>query len=229
MKGLAQAGMAVVLVGTMILTGCSTDWTQEAEQIVAAMIPAAANLVTLVAALQGKTVSAEDLAMIQSAGTQAGADLQLIESLIAAYEKANASAKPGILSQIQSAVNAVQAKLQGLLPALHIKDGATQAKIVAVVGILLSEVQSIAALVPVVQGEGVQVAARVKLSPQGTQGSTGETQNPRTPLSARGFVKAYNSTLTAKTGNGELDRAAAGLQIHLHGAAARWASGGLLQ
>lgn len=228
-KGLGRAGMAVVLAVTMILTGCSTDWTEEAEQIVAAMIPAAANMVTLVAALQGKTVSVEDMAMIQSAGTQAGADLQLIQSLISAYEKADVSAKAGILMQIQNGVNSVQVNLQGLVAALHIKDAATQAKVVAVVGILVSEMQSIAALVPAVQGTGLQISAKAKISPRGTQGYTGGSHNPSVPLSAREFVKSYNSTLTAKTGNGELDRAADGLQIHLHRAAARWASGGLLQ
>jgi len=38
-------------------------------------------------------------------------------------------------------------ELDGLLPALHIKDPATQAKITAVIGILLSEVESVAAIV----------------------------------------------------------------------------------
>jgi len=226
-SGLGRFGLALVLSGTMILAGCSTNWVQEAEQIVAVMIPGAANLVTLIAMLEGKTVSAADLAMLQSAGTQAGSDMQLIQSLIAAYDKADAATKPAILSQIQSALNAVQANLQGLLPALHIKDMATQTKVAAVVGILLSEVQSLAAVVPAVQGAGVSgqgpaVARRSKASsPAGGKG--------KIPLSAQEFVKSYNATLTAKTGNADLDGATSGLQIHEHGAAARWASMGLLK
>ena len=109
-NGLGRIGLALMMSATMILAGCSTDWVQEAEQIVAVMIPGAANLVTLIAMLEGKTVTAEDLAVVQSAGTQAGSDLQLIQSLIAAYDKADATAKPGILSQIQSALNAAQAE-----------------------------------------------------------------------------------------------------------------------
>jgi hypothetical protein len=105
---------------TVGLGGCSTDWIGEAEQIVAALIPAAANVVTLAAELEGKTVPAADLQAIQSAGTQAGADLQLIQTLIAAYRKADEAAKPGILNQIESAIGAAQANLQGLLGALHI-------------------------------------------------------------------------------------------------------------
>ncbi len=145
-----QAALVLVLCMAVLMTACSTDWVGQAEQIAAALIPAATNLVTLVAALQGKSVSSADLQMIQKAGTQAGAGLQLIQSLIAAYQKADESAKPGILNQIQSAIEAVQATLQGLLPALHIQDAATQAKITAVVGIVLSEVQSLAAIVPLV-------------------------------------------------------------------------------
>jgi hypothetical protein len=187
--------------------------------------------VALVAALQGKTVSVTDLQTIQNAGSQAGADLQLIQSLIAAYQKADDAAKPGILNQIQSAINAVQGNLQGLLPALHIKDAATQTKIAAVVGILLSEVESLAAVVPLVSGQGQAAALRAadsrgRLSPHA---SSTTSSRPKAPLSANEFVKSYNSTLTAKTGNAELDRATAGFEIHLHGKASRWGSAGLLK
>jgi hypothetical protein len=211
--------VAVVLCGTMIWTSCSTAWISEAEQIVAALIPATANLVALVATLRGKNVSAADLQTIQVAGSQTGADLQLMESLIAQYQKADASAQPGLLSQIQAAMNAVQSTLNDLLPALHIKDAATQAKITAVIGILLSEVQSVAAIVPLVNpsATGAETA------------TAAEQANQQPPLTARDFVSSYNATMTAKTGNADLDHATAGLRIHLHGKLARWASAGLLK
>src|SRR5437763_7498591 len=144
-SGLGRVLLALVLCVTVTLTACSTEWIATAEQIVAALIPAATNIVALVAAMQGKSVSASDLQTIQNAGTQAGADLQLIQALIAAYQKADAAAKAGILKQIQTAIGAAQTNLQGLLPALHIQDTATQTKITAVVGIVLAEVQSLAA------------------------------------------------------------------------------------
>ncbi len=191
----------------------------EAEQIVAALVPAAANIVALVAALQGKSVSASDLETIQSAGSQAGADLQLLQSLIAAYQKADAAAQPGILNQIQAAINAAQSTLNGLLPALHIKDAATQTKITAVVGIVLSEIQSLATIVPLADASAapetvVMAAKQLKKQP---------------PLTASEFVASYNATLTAKTGNADLDHATAGMKIHLHGKFARWASAGFLK
>jgi len=222
-RAVGRAMLAAVLGLSLAMSGCSSNWVDEAEQISTVLIPAVANMVTLVAELQGHGVSAQDLALIQNAGTQAGADLQLVQSLILAYQKADAAAQPGILNQVQSALKAAQGNLLGLLPALHIKDAATQAKITAVMGILISEVQSLSAVVPLLQN-----SATAKISPQGTQGSTGESQNPAL-LSAREFVKSYNSVLTAKSGNASLDSAARGLRIHIHGAVARWASGGVLE
>ena len=217
-SGVYRGLMAMVLCLTIALGGCSSDWIGQAEQIVAALIPAAANIVVLVSALEGRGVSAGDMQVIQNAGAQAGADLQLIQSLIAAYQKADAAAKPGILNQIQSALGAVEGNLGGLLPALHIQDAATQAKISAVVGILLAEVQSLAAIVPLVTG---QAAARAQRSEKPSA--------RRAPLSAREFVDSYNAAMTAKTGNAQLDRTTAGLKIHEHGKAERTASLGMLK
>jgi hypothetical protein len=199
-KRLGTAGLVIVLCCSLMNEGCSTAWIGEAEEIVAALIPAAANILTLVATLEGKDVSTGDLATIQSAGTQAGADLQLIQSLMAAYEKADAAAQPGILNQILTAIGTVESNLENLLPALHIKDAATQAKITAVVGIVLAEVQSLAGVIPLVKN----------------QLSVVRGQWTERPLTAREFVESYNATMTAKTGNAALDRATARLKIHRH-------------
>ncbi len=136
-NGLERIGLALMMSATMILAGCSTDWVQEAEQIVAVMIPGAANLVTLIAMLEGKTVTAEDLAVVQSAGTQAGSDLQLIQSLIAAYDKADATAKQGCEPDSERAECRASESGRSAAGELHIKDAATQTKLTAVVGILL--------------------------------------------------------------------------------------------
>jgi len=215
--GLRKALVAVVLCAMLMWTACSTAWIGEAEQIVAVLIPATANIVTLVAALQGN-VSAADLQTVQSAGAQAGADLQLMQSLISQYQNADAAAQPGLLGQIQAAVTAVQSTLNALLPALHIKDAATEAKITAVVGILLAEVQSVTELVPLASGGAAPQDRAVEKAVKG-----------RAALSANQFAGSYNATMTAKTGNAELDRATAGLQIHVHGRIERWASLGQLK
>jgi hypothetical protein len=210
---------ALVLCLTIALTACSMAWIGQAQAIVAALIPAAGNIIALLAVFQGKTISAQDQQMIERVSTQAGADLQLIRSLITEYEKANAAAKPGILNQIQTAVNSVEANLNGLLLAVHIKDTATQAKITAVVGLVLAEVQSLAALLPLVNANS---------SPQ-MMAMAARQAKKQPALTAGDFVASYNATITAKTGNAELDRATAGLQIHMHGKLARWSTAGLLK
>jgi len=217
--GSMKVSIVVVLCATLMWTACSTAWTKEAEQIVAALIPATANLMALVTALRGSTVSEADLQTIQSAGAQAGADLQLIQSLITEYEKADAAAQPGLLDQIEAAMSAVQSNLNGLLPALHIKDAATQAKVSAIVGVLVSEAESLAAIVPLMQA-GV--------SPE-MKGTAAKQIWKRPPLTASQFVVSYNATMTAKTGHAELDRATAALRIHVHNKLERWASAGLLK
>jgi hypothetical protein len=211
--------VALILCVTISFTGCSTDWVGQAEQIVAALIPAATNVVALVAALEGKSVSAQDLQTIESAGTQASAGLQLIQALIAQYQKVDATSKPGVLSKIQTAIGTVQGNLENLLPALHIKDATTQAKITAVVGIVLSEVQSLAAIVPLLSPSA---------SPQVRAMAT-RPAKPRAPLTASEFVASYNATMTAKTGNTDLDRSTAGLGIHVHSRVERVLTAGVLK
>ena len=105
------------------------------------------------------------------------------------------------------------------MPALHIQDTATQTKITAVVGIVLAEVQSLAAIVPLVNPNA---------SPAMMARAAAQTKK-QAPLTASEFVKSYNATLTAKTGNADLDRATAGLQIHEHGRVARWGTAGVLK
>lgn len=185
----------------------------------AVLIPAAANLLTLITVLEGKNVSVDDAKTIQTAGVQAEVDLQLMESLIAQYGKADVASQPGLLNQIQVVLASTQSDLNGLLPALHIEDAATQAKVTAVVGILISEVESMERIVPAASGD----------TPSALTFRATEQMYKHAPLSADKFVQSYNTTMTAKTGDAELDRATSGLKIHSHGKLERWASGGLLK
>jgi hypothetical protein len=204
MRGLkqqvARAVVAMVLCATITLTGCSTAWIGQAEQIVAALVPAAANLITLITALEGKGVSTQDLQLIQSSSTQAQSDLQLIGTLITQYQQAvDAATQATLLTKIQTAIATVQSNLSGLLAALHISDAATQAKVTAVIGLILSEVQSLAVIIPLVHPSSSmeQVSAALK------------TGKIKAPLTASQFRTSYNALMTAKTGNAPLDGAAA--------------------
>jgi hypothetical protein len=204
-----RALAAVVLCATMILTACSTAWITEAEEIVAALIPAAANLLTLIEALQGNGVSTQDLQTMQSASTQAQTDLQLINTLVTQYQQAtDAATQALLLAQIQTAITTVQSNLSALLPALHITDPATQAKVAAVIGLILSEVQSLEAILPAVQPVVTSGTSAAKAS------AALKTKSVKPPLSANQFRASYNAIMTAKTGNATLDGAAAKCKLH---------------
>jgi hypothetical protein len=216
----AKVMVVILLCGTMTWTACSAEaWIGEAEQIAAALIPAVGNLVAVAAAVQGDKVSAGDMQTIQNAGSLVGANLQLLQSLMTAYQKADVAARPGLLNQVQTAIGAAQANLNGLLPVLHIKDAAAQAKISAVLGLVTSEVDSLAAIVPWVNS---------KASP-GMMAMAVIQAKKSAPLTARDFVSSYNSTMAAKSGDAVLDHATAGMQIHMHAKVVRWASVGLLK
>jgi hypothetical protein len=199
-------------------TSCSTDWVAEAEQIVAVLLPGMANVVTLVATLQGGNISAQELRAVQSAGAQAEADLRLLQSLIGEYKKADAAMQPGLLNQMQVDMSAVEANLNRLPPALHIKDAATQAKVGALVAVLIAEVQSVQAIFPIANAG----ASRGAVTMRATRGPTNAL------LSAKEFVSSYNAIMTGKIGRVEFDRTTAQLRIHLHGKLARLASAGIL-
>lgn len=199
----SRCALALVLCFTMMGATCNTSWISQAEEIVAALVPAAANVLALVAAFEGKTISGPDLLLIQNAGQEAQKDLQQISALIQAYQSAEAGAKPGILSQITTIANLVQQNLTAVLPALHIKDAATFTKITAVIGIVISEVQSLAAIIPIVTGASSPAALAIAIK-----------QAPKTaPLSGKDFRNSFNAVMHARTGSALVDNAAAGLKI----------------
>jgi hypothetical protein len=204
MGSFARATLAAVLCGILMWTACSTAWIGQAEEIVVALIPAAANLITLITALQGHGVSAQDLQMIGTASTQAQTDLQLINTLITQYQQAaDAQTQASLLAKIQAAITSVQSNLSALLPALHISDAATQSKVTAVIGLILSEVQSLEAIIPLVHsGSTAQASAALKAG------------KVKPPLRAGEFRASYNAIMTAKTGKAALDGAAARCKLH---------------
>lgn len=202
----------MTLASTLLWTACSTAWISEAEQIVAVLLPGLANVLTLVATLRGSAITAKELANIQRAGQQTESDLQLLQSLISQYDRADAQGRPGLLGKVEAEAVAAQTDLNGVLAAVQVKDAATQAKISAVIGVLLTEVQSLAAILPVVSGSEPQPRTMV----------AGQQRKQRSPLGAAAFANLYNSVITAKTSDAALDRVTAGLKVHSPGIVRRW-------
>lgn len=174
----------------VFLVGCTSSWVAQAIAITDALLPAVTNIVALVAALQGQTVNPQDVALIQNVAQQAGADLQLVGQLLNQYNASPAAAQPGIVQKIVAALNDAQTNLGGIMTAVHITDAATQAKVAAVIGVVLSEVQAIAALLPTLQSGHMSVIPGAK------------------PMSVKQFKSAFNTAMHRQTGNSVVDNAA---------------------
>lgn len=184
---LASAFFAVVAI-----CGCTgvTAWITQATQIV----PIAASMVTavlsLIAALAGKTLSASEATSIASVVTAIQAGLGDIEKMVTAYQSAPSTT---LLGQIEAGTQAVLGNINAFLTDVHVTDVATQAKIVAILTLVLNEVQSFASLLPVLKaGAGEQITITV-------------------PLSSKSAKEAFNAILDAPSGNPHVDAALAKL------------------
>jgi len=194
---LGKAILACIFAVVMFATACSTSWVTEAIAITNAILPVAVNVIQLVTALQGTATSSNDAALAQKWANIVTSDLATLKTLLDQYNAASASAKPGILNQIEAALGVTQSDLGTLLPALHISNPQTVAKITAIVGLVSAEIQSIAALVQAAQGK---TSAWHRLSA------------PR-PMTAKEFKSAYKTLVKTPSGFEPLDSATGALVL----------------
>jgi hypothetical protein len=140
-----------VLVSALHLIACSTAWTGEASNIIAMLVPAIEAALGILAAF-GVGLSATARQQVQSWATQATAALGQVKTLIDEYNTAEAGAKPGLLTEIQTALSVVSSNLSELLPTLHITDKAAEQKIADVFAAIAGELSALVDLIPVIQG-----------------------------------------------------------------------------
>lgn len=179
--------LAIPLVALMITVGCSTTWVTQALQIIAALTPAITNIVPLIA-LADKNVPANEVIAIQGYSGQASAALQTVGSLITQYDQATTTAQQqDALSKIEAALTVAQNNLNSVLPQIHISNPRSQAAVSAAVGVAISEVGAIAALLPAIKaGQSAQAVSLAK------------------PLSADKFRSRYNSAIKPVPGADKL-------------------------
>jgi hypothetical protein len=183
-----RVGAAVLALFMAVSTvACDTSWVDKSLEIVAAVTPAITNIVPLIA-LADKDVSPADITSIQTLSGQASAALQTTGSLIDQFNKATSdAAKQDLLSKIEAALVVAQNNLNTILSQLHIGNPRTKAIVAASLGAIISEVGSLAALVPVLKaGKTAQAVALAK------------------PITARQFRARYNSAIKPIPGSGKL-------------------------
>ncbi len=179
--------LALVLAITIAATGCSSQWINIALQDLPVLTQIAPNIAVVVSTLaSGKQASAADTAVIQNISAQASRDLNLLQSLYSEY-KANPNGTT--LQKIQNVISDLNQNLPALLESAHIGNPVLSTRITAAVNLILTTVNSFAALIP-------QTAL-----------STSQKTHASPPPRAKDLKKQWNQQVCAPSGNSALDTA----------------------
>jgi hypothetical protein len=141
--------VAIVTPIAVSQAGCSAAWIQTALNDLPVLVQIAESILGIVAAAKGNGQIDPGMAsQIQSIANQVKTDLMTIQSLVASYQAADATSKPGILGSIDTALGAVQSNLSSILSAFHVSSPVLQATISAAIGLAITTVLAIMSLVP---------------------------------------------------------------------------------
>ena len=185
--------LSLVLSASLLATGCSAQWIKVALADLPVLIQMALNIGTLVTTLEAnRQLTPVETAAIQNISAEAGRDLNLLQTLYNEYQ-ANPSADT--IRKIQAAIATTNQNLPAVLQAARIVDPVLSTRITAAVNLILTTVNSFAALIP-------QTSA-----PMAAQRSVQrKTQIPH----AEDLKKSWNQQVCGSTGRPALDAAFAG-------------------
>lgn len=138
--------LVMLLCLLLVATGCSAEWIKVALADLPVLLQMALNIGTLVTTLQsGQQLSSSEAAEIQNISNEASRDLNLLQTL---YNEYQASPSPSTIQKIQNAIADINQNLPALLQAVHVSDPVLSTRITAAVNLILSTVNSFAALIP---------------------------------------------------------------------------------
>jgi len=141
-----KCALLIVLSISLVATGCSAQWIRVALADLPILGQMALNLGTLVTTLDsGKPLSTADTTAIQNISAEAGKDLSLLQTL---YNEYKTSPSDSTIQKIQNTITELDQNLPALLQAAHISDPVLSAKVTAGVNLILTTVDSFAALIP---------------------------------------------------------------------------------
>jgi hypothetical protein len=164
----------------LFAAGCTTTWISTATGILQALIPA---ISALLATLGTIGVPAAVLTAFTTWSTKATQALTAVQALVASYNTAEASAQPGILGEIDSALTATIDDFESILSTVNVTDSKTQALWTQLATDFSAEAKALLNLIPVAQGEVTEHDEVVK--------------RLNALKSAKNFRKQFNSDLKA--------------------------------
>jgi hypothetical protein len=138
--------LSFVVSISLVATGCSAQWISVALADLPVLTQMALNLAALMSTLQtGKQISPAEALAMQNISAEASKDLTFLQSLYSQY-KANPSTDT--LQKIENLIQDTSQSLPALLQAAHISNPALSGRITAAVNLILTTVNSFAALIP---------------------------------------------------------------------------------
>jgi hypothetical protein len=184
-----KAVLTLVLTITLATTACTAQWIAVALQDLPVLTQMALNLATLVSTLSnGKQATTTDTAIIQNISAQASRDLNLLQSL---YNEYKSTSDPNTLQKISNVIDDLNQHLPALLESAHISNVALSARVTVAVKLILTTVNSFAALMP--QTRASTMAVHTLSVPQ----------SPPTP---KDLKQQWNQQVCASSGNAQFDR-----------------------
>jgi hypothetical protein len=138
---------------TLLITACSTAWVSDASSIIALLGPAIEAATGILTAF-GLGLSPDVLAAFQKWAAEAQAALtNVVGPLITQYTTASATAQPGILGDISTALSVISSNLATILPTIKVTNPTRQNQIYAIVMSIANEITALIGLVPALQGK----------------------------------------------------------------------------
>jgi len=187
--------LAVILVLTMSLSGCSTAWVTTLDSILAAAAPALINILQIVALSKGTPFNSQLAAKVN-------ADAAALKQSAQDFATASAAAGPGACSQLQAALNTYQSDLPAVMAVAQVSNAATQNKIETLSALIVGVFDSVEPLIPNCQAPKDMSLTGVKSGP---------------PMNVKNFVQSYNAVLVSPTKDEKVDSATPKMKIHGHG------------
>jgi hypothetical protein len=183
--------LVTLLSLALLATGCSAQWIKVALADLPVLVQMALNVGSLVATLQsGNGISLTEAAAIQNISAQASRDLNLLQTL---YNQYNGSPSPTTIQKIQNVIADINQNLPTLLQAAHISDPVLSTRVTAAVNLILTTVNSFAALIP---PSGEAISAK--------QEAAGKSATLPRPMDLK---KAWNQQVCGPSGTAAMDSA----------------------
>lgn len=138
--------LVLALAMILLTTACTAQWIAVALQDLPVLTQVALNLASLVTTLSSnKQATSTDTAVIQNISAQASRDLNLLQSL---YDEYRSKADANTLQRIQGVIADLNQHLPALLESAHISNAPLSARVTVAVNMILTTVNSFAAMMP---------------------------------------------------------------------------------